>query len=124
MSLTKQDVHKIAHLARLAISDADVPDYAKNLSDILSFVEQMNTVDTTGVTPMAHPLNASQRLRPDEVTETDQREHFQSVAPLTESGLYLVGCTSGQSEAHTENRLTSRSMFAGEEFHVGSSGFS
>ncbi len=90
MSLNKKDVQKIAHLARLAISDNDVPDYAKNLSDILSFVEQMNIVDTSGVSPMAHPMDASQPLRPDTVTETDQRERFQSIAPLTESGLYLV----------------------------------
>jgi len=90
MSLSKKDVQKIAHLARLAISDNDVPSYAKNLSDILSFVEQMSTVDTRGVSPMAHPMDASQPLRPDTVTEKDQREHFQSIAPLTESGLYLV----------------------------------
>ena len=90
MSLTKKDVQKIAHLARLSISDSDVPDYAKNLSEILSFVEQMNTVDTSDVTPMAHPMDASQTLRPDKVTENDQRERFQTIAPLTESGLYLV----------------------------------
>ena len=56
----------------------------------MQFVEQMNTVDTSGVVPMAHPLDAHQRLRPDEVTETDQRELFQAGAPLVEAGLYLV----------------------------------
>jgi len=60
------------------------------LTDILAFVEQLNSVDTTGVEPLAHPLDATQRLRPDEVTETNNRENFQKVAPETESGLYLV----------------------------------
>lgn len=90
MSLQKEDVEKIAHLARLAISDEDVAGYAHNLSNILNLVEQMSSVDTSGVTPMAHPLDACQRLRDDEVTETNQREHFQSIAPQVEAGLYLV----------------------------------
>ena len=90
MSLQPEDVAKIAHLARLALRDDDVPKYAGDLSNILDLVEQMNAVDTSGVEPMAHPLDAVQRLRPDEVTESDQREHFQSIAPQTEAGLYLV----------------------------------
>jgi len=90
MSLTKQDVENIAHLARLAIDDADIPNYANNLSNILELVEQMDEIDTTNVEPMAHPLDAVQRLRSDEVTEQNQREHYQQVAPLTEAGLYLV----------------------------------
>ena len=90
MSLEKQDVEAIAHLARLAIDDADVPHYATDLSNILEFVEQLSEVDTDGVAPMAHPLDAIQRLRPDAVTETDQRDHFQAHAPLVENGLYLV----------------------------------
>ena len=90
MSLEKDDVEKIAHLARLGISDADVPDYARNLSDILTLVEQMSAVDTRGVTPMAHPLDAQQRLRADEVTETNQREQLQANAPQVEAGLFLV----------------------------------
>ena len=90
MSLEKNDIEKIAHLARLAISDDDVPEYARNLSNILDMVEQMNAVDTDGVTPMAHPLDACQRLREDVVTEKNQREHFQEHAPLVEAGLYLV----------------------------------
>ena len=80
----------IAHLARLAIDDADIPNYANNLSNILELVEQMNAIDTTDVEPMAHPLDAVQRLRKDEVTEQNQRDHYQQVAPLTEAGLYLV----------------------------------
>ena len=90
MSLDKQDVVNIAHLARLAINEQDIPQYAQNLSSILTLVEQMNVVDTTNVQPMAHPLDTSQRLRTDEVIETDQRDHFQSIAPATEDGLYLV----------------------------------
>lgn len=90
MSLQPEDVAKIAHLARLALRDEDVPKYAGDLSNILDLVEQMNAVDTSGVEPMAHPLDAVQRLRPDEVSEGDQREKFQSIAPQTEAGLYLV----------------------------------
>ncbi len=90
MSLSKKDVENIAHLARLAIDDTDIPGYAENLSNILKLVEQMNAIDTSSVEPMAHPLDAVQRLRKDEVTETNQREHFQHIAPQTEAGLYLV----------------------------------
>ena len=90
MSLDAADVEKIAYLARLGIDAADVPEYARNLTDILAFVEQLNTADTAGVEPLAHPLEAAQRLRPDTVTETDERENFQQVAPQTEAGLYLV----------------------------------
>lgn len=90
MPLGPADVERIAHLARLAIDPADVPGYARDLSAILDLVEQMNTVDTTGVAPMAHPLDLAQRLRADEVRETDQRELYQSIAPLVGDGLYLV----------------------------------
>lgn len=90
MSLDKEDVEKIAHLARLALVEADIPEYTRNLSNILDLVEQMGKVDTRGVTPMAHPLDMSQRLRADEVTESNQREHFQAHAPSVENGLFLV----------------------------------
>lgn len=90
MALDPREVQKIAHLARLAIREEDVPEYAANLSDILGLVEQMNAVDTTDVVPTAHPLHMSQRLRPDEVSEQNQRELFQSVAPQVDGGLYLV----------------------------------
>jgi aspartyl-tRNA(Asn)/glutamyl-tRNA(Gln) amidotransferase subunit C len=90
MALEASQVEKIAHLARLGIDADDVPDYARNLSAILAFVEQLNRVDTTGVEPLAHPLEATQRLRPDDVTESDEREKFLRNAPLTEAGLYLV----------------------------------
>jgi aspartyl-tRNA(Asn)/glutamyl-tRNA(Gln) amidotransferase subunit C len=90
MELDDAEVKKIAHLARLGIDPVDIPEYARNLTDILSFVEQLNKVDTAGVPPLAHPLDASQRLRADMVTETDQRAVFQAGAPLVEDGLYLV----------------------------------
>ena len=90
MTLKSGDVERIAHLARLAVDEADIPHYARNLSDILDLVAQMNAVDTSRVEPMAHPLDEAQRLRPDEVTEVDQREKFQAIAPRVEDGLYLV----------------------------------
>jgi aspartyl-tRNA(Asn)/glutamyl-tRNA(Gln) amidotransferase subunit C len=90
MSLDRNDVVNIAHLARLAIAENDIPEYARNLSNILQFVEQMSAVDTSDVEPMAHPLEMAQRLREDTVTESDQREHFQAIAPAVEAGLYLV----------------------------------
>jgi len=90
MSLDADAVKKIAYLARLKIDEADVPGYVNNLSNIIDLVEQMNTVDTTGVVPMSHPMDAVQRLREDVVTETNKREAFQAIAPNTEDGLYLV----------------------------------
>jgi len=90
MSLSQDDVKKIAHLARLSISDADIPAYEKDLSNILGLVEQMSAVDTEGVVPLAHPLDMAQRLRDDVVSEDNRREQYQSVAPATENGLYLV----------------------------------
>ena len=90
MSLERSDVEKIAHLARLEVAETDVSEHVRNLSNILDLVVQMDAVDTDGVTPMAHPLDAVQRLRADEVTETNQREQFQKIAPATENGLYLV----------------------------------
>lgn len=90
MSLDKSDIEKIAHLARLSINESDISAYATNLSNILDLVEQMNTVDTTAISPMAHPTEALQRLREDIATETDQRDRFQSIAPQVANGLYLV----------------------------------
>ncbi len=90
MSLSPAEVEKIAHLARLALEPAQAAGLAQDLSRILDLVDQMSAVDTAGVEPMAHPLEMSQRLRPDEVTESDRRDAFQEVAPQTEAGLYLV----------------------------------
>ena len=90
MSLKTEDVKNIAHLARLEISDDAVERYAQDLSNILDLVDQMNQVETEGVQPMAHPMEAKQRLRIDEVTEENQRDKFQSIAPDVENGLYRV----------------------------------
>ncbi len=90
MTLKSEDVKNIAHLARLEISEDDVDQYAADLSNILDLVEQMNQVDTEGVQPMAHPLDAKQRLRDDEISEQDQRDKFQAIAPDVENGLYRV----------------------------------
>lgn len=90
MSLTASDVKKISHLARLAIDEADIEPYANNLSNILGLVEQMDAADVADIEPMANPQDAMQRLRDDIVTEANQREKFQAIAPNTEAGLYLV----------------------------------
>ena len=91
MSLTRTDVEGIARLARLEITESELPVYVESLSKILSFVEQLNAADTASVEPMAHPLTGEvQRLRPDEVTETDQHQKYQANAPQVVAGLYLV----------------------------------
>ena len=90
MALNRTDVEKIAHLARLQIDESDVPEYAKNLSNILDLIGQMQSIDTSDVEPLAHPLDAVQRLRADTITEQDQREHLQKAAPAVENGLFLV----------------------------------
>lgn len=90
MSLTTEDVNKIAHLARLGIDTQDVEAYARDLSGILDLVAQMSELNTDDVAPMAHPMEQGQRLRPDRVSETNLREKFQAIAPQVEAGLYLV----------------------------------
>ena len=90
MSLTAKEVKQIAHLARIEINENDIEDYAKDLSGILDLIAQMNELNTDEVLPMAHPMDQSQRLRDDQVTETDQRDQFQAIAPQVENGLYLV----------------------------------
>lgn len=88
--LSATEVKKIAHLARLGIEEQNVAAYATDLNGILTLMTQMSELNTEGVKPMAHPMDQVQRLRADIVTETNQRDYFQSVAPQTESGLYLV----------------------------------
>ena len=90
MTLKNEDVRSIAQLARLQISDSAVGQLTTDLSNILALAEQMKAVDTTNVTPMAHPLDAIQRLRDDAVTETNQRDKFQAIAPDVKNGLYRV----------------------------------
>jgi len=90
MSIDKSEVEKIAWLTRLAIDKEDIASYCNELTDIVDLMEQMNSVDTTDIAPLAHPLNLSSRLRIDIVTETDQRENFQENAVETKDGYYLV----------------------------------
>jgi len=90
MSLTTDEVKKIAHLARLTLSEEDIAHNTPQLSRILDFVAHMNEINTSSVEPLAHPLDLFQRLRPDSVTEYDQRELFQTIAPEVKVGLYLV----------------------------------
>lgn len=91
MSLTRTQVEAIAHLARLEISEAQMPVYVDSLSRIIDFVEQLAAAETAGVEPMAHPLaDQVQRLRPDVVAEADQREKYQRNASSVAAGLYLV----------------------------------
>lgn len=91
MSLTRQDVEKIAHLARLSITEQEMPVYVTSLSSIVAVVNELSGVDTDAVEPMAHPLDGQhQRLRSDVVSESDQREKYQANAPGVQSGLYVV----------------------------------
>ena len=90
MSLTLEQVRRVAHLARIEVSDAEAETTLGHLNGIFALIEQMQAVDTRGVEPMAHAQDLSQRLRSDVVTEENRREAFQAVAPETEAGLYLV----------------------------------
>lgn len=90
MSLSLEDVKKVARLARLAVDDAEVQAAHTQLSGIFGLIAEMQAVDTTGVEPMSHAQDLSQRLREDVVSESDQRALFQSIAPQVEAGLYLV----------------------------------
>jgi len=90
MSLTLEQVQRIAHLARLEISESEASTTRDHLNGIFELIEQMQAVDTSGVEPMAHAQDLSQRLRDDAVTEADRRSAFQAVAPEIEAGLYLV----------------------------------
>ncbi|KFF49060.1 MULTISPECIES: Asp-tRNA(Asn)/Glu-tRNA(Gln) amidotransferase subunit GatC [Salinicola] len=91
MAIEHADVLRAAHLARLGInSDAEAAGYVDDLSRILEMVDRLQAVDTQGIEPLSHPLDTTQRLRADEVTEENQRERFQACAPATAEGLYLV----------------------------------
>lgn len=90
MSLNLADVKRIAHLARIAVEEDELPGYLQQLSNILSLVEEMQAVDTTGIEPMSHAQDVVLRLRNDVAAETDRRAAYQAVAPQVEAGLYLV----------------------------------
>lgn len=90
MSVDRSDIEKVAALSRLAIDNETADQVVQKVNDILAMIDQMQAVDTDTVEPMTNPLDATQRLRADEVTELDQREAFQAIAPSTEAGLFLV----------------------------------
>ena len=90
MSLTRDDVKRAARLARIAIDEREADEVLGQLDRIFGMIAEMQAVDVTGVEPMAHGYDVTLKLRSDEVTEPDQRELFQSVAPKVEDGLYLV----------------------------------
>ncbi|MEQ1629085.1 MAG: Asp-tRNA(Asn)/Glu-tRNA(Gln) amidotransferase subunit GatC [Gallionella sp.] len=90
MSLTTQDVQKIARLARLSMNESEIEAARSQLSGIFELIAEMQAVDTTGIEPMSHAQELSQRLREDTVSESDQRAAFQAIAPQVEDGLYLV----------------------------------
>jgi|TARA_B110000116_G_scaffold173919_1_gene150428 aspartyl-tRNA(Asn)/glutamyl-tRNA(Gln) amidotransferase subunit C len=90
MAVDRSEIEKLAVLARIEMTDEAAEQVASSISDVLKLVDQLQAADTDGVAPMAHPMDAVQRLRLDEVSERDQREKFQAIAPATENGLYLV----------------------------------
>ncbi|GAB2878692.1 Asp-tRNA(Asn)/Glu-tRNA(Gln) amidotransferase subunit GatC [Microbulbifer echini] len=90
MAVDTQTVEKLAELARIAISEETIEEVSGRLGEILQLVDQLQAVNTDGVTPMAHPLDEVQTLRVDAVTESDQRHSFLAQAPQSEEGLYLV----------------------------------
>lgn len=90
MSLSPEQIRQVAHLARLELDATQVDGLARQLSNILEMVDRLSAADTAGVSPMAHPLDMVQRLRPDAVTEADRRDDYQAIAPETADGLYLV----------------------------------
>lgn len=90
MTIDRADIEKLAELARIQITEEQIASTTDRLANVLALVDQLQAADTRGVEPMAHPLDAVQRLRPDEVTEHNRRDAFQAIAPATENGLYLV----------------------------------
>ena len=90
MALSLQDIQHIARLARIRVTENEAETARNQLNSIFGLIEQMQAVDTAGVEPMSHALDVSQRLREDLVSESDQRDKFQAVAPAVENGLYLV----------------------------------
>jgi aspartyl-tRNA(Asn)/glutamyl-tRNA(Gln) amidotransferase subunit C len=90
MSLSLDDVSRIARLARIEISAAEAEQTRGQLNNILAFVEALQAVNTDGIEPMAHAVDVVQRLREDRVTAADRRDAFQAIAPEAEAGLYLV----------------------------------
>lgn len=90
MSIEQNEIEKVAELARIRIADEQIGEVTQRIAEILNMVDRLQAIDTEGVEPMANPHDACQRLRADEVTEVNQRDAFQAIAPAVENGLYLV----------------------------------
>ena len=90
MSIERQEIEKLATLSRIATNESTITEVSQRLSSVLDLVDQLQAINTEGVDAMSHPMQATQRLREDEVTEINQREAFQAIAPDTEDGLFLV----------------------------------
>lgn len=90
MSLTLEQISRIAKLARIEVSSDEAVTVQSELNQVFSLIDQLQSVNTQGVEPMNHPMDMVARLREDRVTETNQRDAFQAIAPQTEAGLYLV----------------------------------
>jgi aspartyl-tRNA(Asn)/glutamyl-tRNA(Gln) amidotransferase subunit C len=90
MAVSHSTIETAARLARIRLDAEQLDEVTRRIGEILDMVDQMKAVDTSGVAPLANPHDASQRLRPDAVSEADQREAFQALAPQVEDGLYLV----------------------------------
>ena len=90
MSIDSKEIEKVAVLSRLKFDQEQLSEVTERLTSVLDFIDQLHQADTQGIQPMAHPMDAVQRLRADKVTETNQRDKYQKVAPSTENGLYLV----------------------------------
>ncbi len=90
MNISSKDINIIASLAQLELEDSAMETYAQEMTDILAMIQQMQQIDTSSIEPMPHPQDIQLRLRPDEITEPDQRSELQSIAPSTDEGLYLV----------------------------------
>ena len=90
MAIEQDEIAKIAELARIRIADEQIGELTQRITEILGMVDQLQAAETEGIEPMANPLDATQQLRPDTVTESNRREAFQAIAPAVEDGLYLV----------------------------------
>lgn len=90
MTIERADIEKLALLARIEVTGEEIASTTNRIAEVLALVDQLQAADTDGVEPMAHPMDAVQRLRADEVTEDNRRDAFQAIAPATDGGLYLV----------------------------------
>jgi aspartyl-tRNA(Asn)/glutamyl-tRNA(Gln) amidotransferase subunit C len=90
MAIEQDEIEKIAELARIRVDQQQIGELTRRITEILGMVDQLQAADTTGVEPMANPMDATARLRDDQVTESDRRDAFQAIAPAVKNGLYLV----------------------------------